>query len=407
MNVFGLISTPQTFSFEDFECVLEDGNVKIISYRGDGNGVSAIAIPEEINGYKVTAISDNAFKNAEIGAIRVPSSIKFFGKNALKTVYSTTYIFCYPNYYAEEYAKKEGFIYKIIPEPSIDNFLYTVENGEATITDYLGYDDILNIPDTLGGYPVTSIAHWGLANKEPWQYGSFPENINPFTKEVYFPDTIKTFGFGVLAFYNSLEKVVLPQGITLLESYMFAANGCMKKFVIPNTVTKIGIATFQHSLLSEVVIPESVMEIDAYAFADCINLTSVIIPKSVEIIGQNAFEYTDYSGIGNPNQNPLLFTIYGYRGTEAERYALEYGHEFIALDGEQSIPGDANCDGEVSIADVVAVRLYCLDPEKYPFKYNGEANALVIAGQTTVQGNCAIAIQDFVVEKIKMLPIAG
>jgi len=69
--------------------------------------------------------------------------------------------------------------------------------------------------------------------------------------------------------------------------------------------------------------------------------------------------------------------------------------------------GDANESGDVTIDDVVAVRLYCLKPATYPLTSQGEKNALVITGQQTVQGNCAVAIQDFVVEKIKSLPIAG
>ena len=69
--------------------------------------------------------------------------------------------------------------------------------------------------------------------------------------------------------------------------------------------------------------------------------------------------------------------------------------------------GDANDDGEVTIDDVVAVRLYCLKPDVYKLSDKGFQNALVIVGQSTVQGNCAVTIQDFVVEKLKMLPITG
>jgi len=74
-------------------------------------------------------------------------------------------------------------------------------------------------------------------------------------------------------------------------------------------------------------------------------------------------------------------------------------------EGKKVIYGDANDDGEVSIEDVVAVRLYCLKPDVYKLSEQGLKNALVISGQTTVQGNCAVAIQDYVVEKINTLPI--
>gem|GEM_PF-4460311 len=70
-----------------------------------------------------------------------------------------------------------------------------------------------------------------------------------------------------------------------------------------------------------------------------------------------------------------------------------------------TVYGDINGDGQVTIEDVVAVRLYCLKPSVYPLSPQALANALVIEGQQTVQGNCAVAIQDYVVEKIKSLPI--
>jgi len=71
----------------------------------------------------------------------------------------------------------------------------------------------------------------------------------------------------------------------------------------------------------------------------------------------------------------------------------------------KTVYGDANDDGGVSIEDVVAVRLFCMKPDKYPLSEQGTKNALVITGQATVQGNCAVAIQDYVVERINTLPI--
>ena len=39
------------------------------------------------------------------------------------------------------------------------DFVYTVSDGEATITDYTGSATDLTIPNTLGGYPVTTIGY--------------------------------------------------------------------------------------------------------------------------------------------------------------------------------------------------------------------------------------------------------
>ena len=71
---------------------------------------------------------------------------------------------------------------------------------------------------------------------------------------------------------------------------------------------------------------------------------------------------------------------------------------------EPTVYGDLNGDGEVTIDDVVKLRLYLLDTVKYSLTAQEQANAKVIKGQASIQGNCAVTIQDFVVEKIKILP---
>ena len=394
----------------EFIYEIVNGKVIITGHNQKDKEIYFSIIPEEIDGNPVTAIADNAFADVCIRFLSIPKSVGNIGKNALQSkTFPYMFLYLHPDTEAERYAMEHYFFYKYIKPSSDDNFIYTIENNEAIVTGYVGNDETVTIPEFLGGYPVTAIADEGLTNKELWSfgYGQYDTN-NPWVKEVIIPDTIKKLGKSIFLGLQNLEKISLPNNIKTISPYLFFGCTGLKKFDIPKSVTRIEEGAFMMTGLEDITIHDDIEFIDGYAFADCYSLKSVVIPTTVKEIGEKAFAY--YNEIGGIAINAYLssqFKIFGYRGTEAERYALEYGHEFIALDGEQSIPGDANCDGEVSIADVVAVRLYCLDPEKYPFKYNGEANALVIAGQTTVQGNCAIAIQDFVVEKIKMLPIAG
>jgi len=84
---------------------------------------------------------------------------------------------------------------------------------------------------------------------------------------------------------------------------------------------------------------------------------------------------------------------------------LVWGKEPEGGSSAGTLLGDVNCDGEVTINDVVMLRLYLLNTTKYPLTPKGEANAKVISGQASIQGNCAVTIQDFVVEKIKKLPL--
>jgi len=289
---------------------------------------------------------------------------------------------------------KDGdFYYHFGSEGYIDEFGNPW--AAASFKGYVGTDKDVIVPETLGGIPVMDIDTQCFTSYTPtYESITFPKSVVVIRRCSGFPN---------------LKTIIIPDNVNRIDGSAFRDCISLTSIKLPKELKSINAFTFYGCVsLEEVIIPENVVLISGYAFTDCPKLKSIFIPKTVESIGGNF-------PISENGWDPYLCgpiadrtcAIKGYRNTEAERYALEYGHEFIALDDEQSIPGDANCDGEVSIADVVAVRLYCLDPEKYPFKYNGEANALVIEGQTTVQGNCAIAIQDFVVEKIKMLPIAG
>ena len=44
------------------------------------------------------------------------------------------------------------------------DYTYTVDNGNAIITDFTTTGTVANIPDTLGGYPVTSIGYNAFAS---------------------------------------------------------------------------------------------------------------------------------------------------------------------------------------------------------------------------------------------------
>ena len=48
---------------------------------------------------------------------------------------------------------------------SANGFTYTAEDGEATITAYNNNAAQIEIPDTLGGYPVTKIGAYAFANR--------------------------------------------------------------------------------------------------------------------------------------------------------------------------------------------------------------------------------------------------
>ena len=75
-----------------------------------------------------------------------------------------------------------------------------------------------------------------------------------------------------------------------------------------------------------VTIPSSITNIGEFAFRGCTGLTSVTIPSTVTQIGNYAFGYI-YSN--NYSVKIDGFTVYGTKGTAAEKYAYSNGFNFV------------------------------------------------------------------------------
>ena len=123
----------------------------------------------------------------------------------------------------------------------------------------------------------------------------------------------------------SLKKVVLGNGVEIIDNYAFFSCGGISSLSIPNTVKSIGEYAFQQcGGLTSLTIPGSVKvigqgafavctslkelklsygieRIGNYAFSNCRKLRRVIIPRSVTFIGLNAFESTDLTEIYLPS----------------------------------------------------------------------------------------------------------
>jgi hypothetical protein len=64
---------------EDFQYTVEAGNITITAYAGT---VSAVVIPEEINGLPVAVIGKEGFSKTEIVSLVIPESVKIIGDAA-------------------------------------------------------------------------------------------------------------------------------------------------------------------------------------------------------------------------------------------------------------------------------------------------------------------------------------
>lgn len=117
------------------------------------------------------------------------------------------------------------------------------------------------------------------------------------------------------SYENSIETIVINNGVTTIGGYAFYECINITNVVIPDSVTKIdafafgecvnlrditihdGIviigegAFFNCESLADITIPDSVIEIAAHAFSGCRSLTVVTIGESVTEIGTGAFAW--------------------------------------------------------------------------------------------------------------------
>lgn len=87
---------------------------------------------------------------------------------------------------------------------------------------------------------------------------------------------------------------IIPQSVTSINDYAFAACNDLTSIEIPNSVISIGESAFESCRsLTSVEIPASVASIGDLAFCSCSNLTSVEIHDAATSIGEGAFEFCD------------------------------------------------------------------------------------------------------------------
>ncbi|MCI7334741.1 MAG: leucine-rich repeat domain-containing protein, partial [Oscillospiraceae bacterium] len=123
------------------------------------------------------------------------------------------------------------------------SFTYTVADGKATITGHNGeISGELVIPETLGGYPVTSIGEFAF-------YGC--TGLTSIT----IPDSITSFGGSAFYGCTGLTSITIPDSVTSIGYYAFYSCTGLTSITIPDSVTSIGYS----------------------AFSDCTGLTSVTI----------------------------------------------------------------------------------------------------------------------------------
>ena len=184
------------------------------------------------------------------------------------------------NYYDENEVFENGFVYVVYKGEAI---ILETENNY----DFTGY---VEIPETLGGYPVTTIPEFLFQN-------------DYYITGIYIPKTVTSIGIGAFEncpdlisinvdknnpVYKSVDGVLYDKNMKVLHHY--PKGSTRTSYTVPDGVIGLGYAVFYCcDTLESITLPDSLISIGNFAFYRCTNLTELKIPEGVKSIGKDVF----------------------------------------------------------------------------------------------------------------------
>lgn len=346
----------ETRTYGDFEYeILSDGTIGITGYAGAESGsdkepdkVTAVKIPEEINGAAVTSIRNEAFwGKRDITEISIPASVKRFGDadvsigercpklTAIHVADENT-----------EFSSENGVLFNknkkvLLRYPAGKNGAYTIPES-VTILDNACFDECtklesLYIPDSVvriedgvfhGCSSLKKVYYSG--SKEQWdkiQFGTsgttgegngITTNASLWNAEIVYSsggtdmdgqeeyyEYKETDGkIEITGYTGPAQPLTIPSQIngydvTCIGEYAFSGCVGITEVIIPSSVTSIKPYAFYSSSLTEVEIPSSVTSIGRFAFRDCGSLAQIQV-------NEGNTEYASHEGVLYNKEKTLL-----------------------------------------------------------------------------------------------------
>lgn len=333
-------------SLESIE--IPEGVTKIAPYAFYGcKSLTGITFPEGLE-----SIGDYAFEGcAALERATIPASVTTVGECAFLYCDRLT-IYGYKGTAAERFANSCEIPFVALDGSSVPEGLeYSIYDGEIIIRGYTGSAAELDIPAEIDGCPVTRIGGYAFNGNAALTSITLPDTIRFIgdwafagtgITSIYIPDSVTEFETCVFMDCDKLSYVRLPEGITCISGYMFSGCYNLKEIVIPDSVIIISSGAFNGCGLSSIDLPDGIERIDYYSFYYCKDLESVVIPDGVTFIDDYAFGYCEsLVSVTIPESVTEIMeyafdycpnlTIYGYKGSEAERYANEHNVPFVLL----------------------------------------------------------------------------
>lgn len=307
-----------------------DGTVTISKYNVPEGGVSAVTIPETIDGKTVTGIGENAFESAftmkmEV-TVKLPGTITSIGAHAfdncrgLKAIQlseNLESIGAYAFYYCNALESIE------LPEglEVIGSAAFQYCNSLTEVTIPASATDVAVTDSTKNDFAFnmcSGITKFQVAEGNP-KYCNDDEGVL-FSKDMTtllayplgrtatsyaIPEGVKTIGNAAFKQYQggscALTSVSFPNSLETVENNAFMSQS-LTEISVPASVKEWGSGVFQlNANLKTVHINEGITEIPAYFFYGLDNVTEITLPSTLKVIGERAFDRCNITSIDLPD----------------------------------------------------------------------------------------------------------
>ena len=151
-----------------------------------------------------------------------------------------------------------------------------LEDETVRINGYKGKNIDVTVPASLDGHPVSVIYQ---------------------AREYKWPD--------------KLRSVILPEGLTTIESSTFYNCDNLEKITFPESIRYIGDQAFDGcKKITEIELPEGLIALGNNVFSGCYGLQSISLPSTLTEIGSTPFQsWKDLKTVKVSPENPVLFAI--------------------------------------------------------------------------------------------------
>ena len=316
----------------DWEYELSEVGLTIKAYHGSDK---AVVIPSEIDGYKVTVIGEEAFRdNTAMTSIVIPEGISSIGKQAFYGCNALSHI---------EFNAKNCTV------PGVDTWenRYGIFAGAGSASpnglEVIFGDKVSTIPASLfdtaslegvnyhDGHPyayVTSVtvsgsvkeigdyAFRGCRDLETVNFGGKEQTIGKEAfsrcssiKDIAFGTALTSIGESAFSADTSLESITWGENLDTISKYAFKDCKALTSVTFVSPLTTIDRSAFENCIgLKEILLPETLTNLYANAFYGCINLNKIKIEsKNLSVTGVDTWDkcYGAFSGAGSASAKGL------------------------------------------------------------------------------------------------------